>query len=72
MCITQTGDVLVTGAYLGTAFFDAITLHSAGEQDIFLAELNANPDHDNCESSRCREQDQDDDNPTKHGGEDND
>jgi hypothetical protein len=41
MCVTPDGNVLVTGVYQGTAVFDAITLHSAGEQDIFLAELNA-------------------------------
>jgi hypothetical protein len=59
MCVTPDGNVLVTGVYQGTAVFDAITLHSAGEQDIFLAELNANPDHDDCKDSRCKEQDDD-------------
>lgn len=43
--VTQTGEVLVTGTYQGTAVFDAITLHST-HGDIFLAELNANRDHD--------------------------
>ncbi len=46
MCVTPAREVLVTGAYQDTAVFDAITLHSAGEQDIFLAELNAIPDKD--------------------------
>jgi hypothetical protein len=62
MCVTSSGDVLVTGTYQDVAIFDAITLHSAGEQDIFFAELNANPDHN----------DQDGDNRTNHGGKDND
>jgi hypothetical protein len=58
MCVTPTGNVLVTGVYQGTAIFDVTTLRSAGEQDIFLAEPNAS-DHDNCEGSRCRGQDDD-------------
>ena len=60
IAVTQTGEVLVTGTYQGTAIFDAITLHST-QGDIFLAELNAVPDHDDkCEGSRCGEQDGDD------------
>jgi beta-propeller repeat-containing protein len=58
MGVTPTGEVLVTGVYQDTAVFDKITLHSAGDLDIFLAELNAIPDNDKCEDSRC---DQDDD-----------
>jgi hypothetical protein len=68
MSVTPAGDVLVTGTYQGAAVFDAITLHSAGDLDIFLAELNAIPDNDNCEASRCREQD--DDNRRNHGADD--
>jgi hypothetical protein len=59
MCVTPAGQVLVTGVYQDTAVFDAITLHSAGDLDIFLAELNAMADNDKCEDSRCREQDDD-------------
>jgi len=70
MCVTPTGQVLVTGVYQDTAVFDAITLHSAGDLDIFLAELNAMADNDKCEGSRC--DDKDDDNRTDHGGKDND
>jgi hypothetical protein len=70
MCVTPTGQVLVTGVYQDTAVFDAITLHSAGDLDIFLAELNARPDDDNCKASRCGEQD--DDNRTNQGAKDND
>jgi len=33
--------VLATGAFQKTASFDAVTLNSAGAEDIFLAELNA-------------------------------
>jgi len=69
MSVSQTGEVFVTGLYQGTAVFDAITLHST-RGDIFLAELNANRDHDDCDGSRCG--DQDDDNHRNHGGEDND
>ncbi len=72
MCVTPAGKVLATGVYEGTAVFDSITLHSAGDQDIFLAELNAIPDHDNCEASRCgdkddkdKDKDRDDDDRTK-------
>jgi hypothetical protein len=61
-------NVLVTGAYQNTAVFDAITLHSAGHLDILHAELNVNPDHDDCKGSRCN--DHDDDNSTNHGAED--
>jgi hypothetical protein len=60
MSVTPTGDVLVTGTYQGTAVFDKITLHSAGDLDIFLAELKANRDHDDCDGSRCGDQDADD------------
>jgi hypothetical protein len=67
--VTQTGEVLVTGTFQGTAVFDKITLHST-QGDIFLAELNAVRDNDDCEGSRCG--DKDDDNRTNHGGEDND
>jgi hypothetical protein len=59
MSVTPDGNVFVTGAYQDTAVFDAITLHSAGDFDIFLAELNANPDDDNCKGQRCGEQDDD-------------
>jgi hypothetical protein len=45
--VSPIGQVLVTGEYQDTAVFDAITLHSAGEQDIFLSELKAIPDNDN-------------------------
>lgn len=60
MCVTPTGQVLVTGEYQGTAVFDAITLHSAGDRDIFLAELKAVHDNDDCEASRCGDKDKDD------------
>jgi len=60
MGVTPSGEVFVTGVYQGTAVFDKITLHSAGDLDIFLAELNAMPDNDKCEGRRCREQDDDD------------
>jgi hypothetical protein len=58
MGLTRTGNVLVTGVYSGTAAFDAITLHSAGAADIFLAQLNAvhGRDKDDCEASDCDEQ----------------
>jgi len=61
MCVTTAGNVLVTGAYQNTSVFDAITLHSAGDLDIFLGELNAKPDNDKCGGSRCGDQDDDDD-----------
>jgi hypothetical protein len=67
--VTQTGEVLVTGTFQGTAVFDKITLHST-QGDIFLAELNAVRDNDDCDGSRCG--DKDDDNRTNHGREDND
>jgi hypothetical protein len=60
MAVTPRGTVLVTGVYSDVAVFDAITLHSAGGQDIFLAQLNAKHDkHDNddCDGSGCDEQD---------------
>jgi hypothetical protein len=56
MCVTATSEVLITGAYLDTAVFDAIHLHSAGEEDIFLAELNARHDNDDCDGWGCGEQ----------------
>jgi hypothetical protein len=67
MDVTPRGTVLVTGVYRDVAVFDAITLHSAGEEDIFLAQLNARHDnhdsdkHDNddCDGSSCGEQDDD-------------
>jgi hypothetical protein len=68
MSVTQTGEVLVTGTYQGTAVFDAITLHST-RGDIFLAELNANRDHDDCDGSRCGDQDDD---TRRNQGEDDD
>jgi len=46
MCVSATREVLVTGAYRDTAVFDAISLQSAGEEDIFLAELNGGRDND--------------------------
>ena len=52
MSVTPEGQVFITGGYQGTAVFDAITLHSAGDPDIFLAELNAKPDNDNCRGLR--------------------
>ena len=70
MSATPAGNVFVTGTYQGTAVLDKITLHSAGDLDIFFAELKANPDHDNCEGSRCG--DKDDDNRRDQGAEDND
>ena len=57
MCVTATRKVLVTGAYQDTAVFDAISLQSAGEEDIFLAELNAGRDNDDCDDLGCGEQD---------------
>lgn len=60
LSVTQSGEVLVTGTFQGTAIFDKITLHST-QGDIFLAELNANRDHDG---------DKDDDDRTDHGGKD--
>jgi hypothetical protein len=67
MAVTPRGTVLVTGEYRDVAVFDAITLHSVGEEDIFLAQLNArhdnhdNDQHDNddCDGSSCGEQDDD-------------
>jgi hypothetical protein len=56
MGLSPTDKVLVTGVYQGTAVFDAIKLNSGGEQDIFLAELNADHDNDHCEAWRCDEQ----------------
>jgi hypothetical protein len=72
MSVTPEGQVFITGGYQGTAVFDAITLHSAGDPDIFLAELKANPDDDNCKGRRCGEQDDDNRGNHGHGGEDND
>ena len=62
MGVTARGTVLVTGMYRNIAVFDAITLHSAGEEDIFLAQLNAGLDRDNddCDGLGCREQDETD------------
>jgi hypothetical protein len=58
MCVTATRKVLVTGAYRDTAVFDAIPLQSAGQEDIFLAELSAGRDNDDdCDGSGCGEQD---------------
>jgi hypothetical protein len=57
MCVTATREVLVTGAYRDTAVFDAIHRQSAGEEDIFLAELNARRDNDDCDDLGCAEQD---------------
>jgi hypothetical protein len=57
MCVTATREVLVTGAYRDTAVFDAIHRQSAGEEDIFLAELNAGRDNDDCDDLGCGEQD---------------
>ncbi|HLJ26644.1 MAG TPA: SBBP repeat-containing protein [Candidatus Angelobacter sp.] len=65
MCVTPAREVLVTGGYQNTADFDAIRLHSAGDLDIFLAELNAIPDKDKCESSRCGDKDDDKDDRDK-------
>lgn len=62
--------VFVAGGYQNTAVFDSLTLHSAGDLDIFLAELSAKHDNDDCEGPRCGEQD--DDNRTNHGGKDMD
>lgn len=62
--------VFVAGGYQNTAVFDSLTLHSAGDLEIFFAELNAKPDNDDCEGSRCG--DKDDDNRTNHGGKDMD
>ena len=63
MAVTPRGTVLVTGVYVDVAVFDNITLHSAGEEDIFLAQLNSrdnhdkdNHDDDDCDGSRCGEQ----------------
>src|SRR5206468_12647112 len=39
--VASVDTVLVTGAFKKTASFDAITLNSAGAEDIFLAELRA-------------------------------
>lgn len=61
MSLTPTGQVLVTGEYQGTAVFDAIRLHSAGDRDIFLGELTARPDNDDCKASRCGDKDGDKD-----------
>ena len=60
MSVTPEGQVFITGGYDGTAVFDAITLHSAGDPDGFLAELNANGDDDNCKGQRCGDKDDDD------------
>jgi hypothetical protein len=59
MGVTARGTVLVAGVYRNIAVFDAITLHSAGEEDIFLAQLNAARDRDNddCDGLGCGEQD---------------
>jgi hypothetical protein len=54
----QTGDVLVTGTHWVLPSLTRSHSTAPGKQDTFLAELNANPDHYNCESSRCGEQDQ--------------
>jgi hypothetical protein len=59
MDVTASGTVLVTGVYRDIAIFDAITLHSAGEEDIFLAELSAERDNDDCDGLGCGEQDDD-------------
>jgi hypothetical protein len=56
MAVTPSGTVLVTGEYRDVAVFDAITLHSAGEEDIFLAQLNPrhdNHDHDKHDNDDC-------------------
>jgi hypothetical protein len=58
MCVSATHAVLVTGAFRDTALFDAIHLKSAGEEDIFLAELNARHDED-CDDLGCGEQEED-------------
>jgi hypothetical protein len=39
MCVTPKGEVLVTGVYQETAVFDRVTLESAGDLEVFLAEL---------------------------------
>jgi hypothetical protein len=57
MCVTATRKVLVTGAYRDTAVFGAIPLQSVGEEDIFLAELSARRDNDDCDGLDCDEQD---------------
>jgi len=41
IAVASVDTVLVTGAFKKTASFDAITLNSAGAEDIFLAELRA-------------------------------
>jgi len=58
IAVTQNDEVLVTGTFQSTAVFDKITLHST-KGDIFLAELNANRDHDDCDGSRCGDRDDD-------------
>jgi hypothetical protein len=63
MGVTPRGTVLVTGVYRDAAVFDNITLHSAGEGDIFLAQLNRRDHHNNdnhnnddCEGPGCDKQ----------------
>jgi hypothetical protein len=68
MGVTPDGQVFVTGVYQDTAVFDAITLHSAGDLDIFFAELNANRDDDNCKDRGCDGQDDDNRGDQGHGG----
>jgi Beta-propeller repeat len=59
MCVTSAHKVLVTGIYSDTAVFDAIHLQSAGQEDIFLAELNAGHDNEDCDDLGCGERDDD-------------
>ena len=59
MWVSASHKVLVTGTYNDTAVFDAIHLQSAGEEDIFLAELNAGRENDDCDALGCREEDDD-------------
>jgi hypothetical protein len=40
---SATGKIFVTGAYTGSAIFGGTTLHSAGQEDIFLVSIPANP-----------------------------
>ena len=62
IAVKPRGTVLVTGEFVDVAVFDAITLRSAGAEDIFLAQLNArhnnhhhdNHDNDDCDGPDCR------------------
>lgn len=39
--IDQNEDLIISGRYYGTAYFDTISIHSNGQSDIFVAKINS-------------------------------